>query len=499
MATILVVDDDRAVQEMLRDLLTGDHHDVTTCRDGQQVLPELLKHSYDLLILDVLIPHMNGFVLMEKLRAEPSLKELPVVMLSGIYRSRNHRAEMTSRFGVIDYLDKPINTERLLDLVHRVMGDREPLSTPTASAVSIEPKPTHPKPTPYLPRDPVMTTGEFDLAMLELLPPIKPLAAARLTPLPKPRSAPKPADTELDASLTELLDAVLPPAARTRPKAARREPDVRKVAAPEPEVVNPKIIDTSTQKEQSEVENAVHKAFKPGAFLLQGSLAKMPVPALMGHLWHERASGGLLLRREGVKKIVYLREGDPYLVKSNLVSECLGQVLLRERLINEAQCEASVAQMKQSGQHQGEILVAMGALTERNLSFALDLQLETKLYDTFQWDVGEYRFNATLDIPKAHGTSWTGPMIVAEGLRRTFGEARLEELLENLMDTPLVQSNETLEDVRTAVNEREAKAIRDLPLPLSPANIIGQLPFSRLENLRLVYALIALQVLTPAG
>ncbi len=130
MPKILVVDDDKAVQEMLADTLREHGYEVHTCRDGKQVLVELERSPYDLLILDVLIPHMNGFVLIEQIRERPDLEDLPVVMISGIYRSRNHRTEMTTRFKVIDYIDKPVPMDRLMDLVERVAGPAIPGSAP---------------------------------------------------------------------------------------------------------------------------------------------------------------------------------------------------------------------------------------------------------------------------------------------------------------------------------------------------------------------------------
>ena len=73
------------------------------------------------------------------------------------------------------------------------------------------------------------------------------------------------------------------------------------------------------------------------------------------------------MRREPTKKIVYLKEGYPIFVKSNLLSECLGRVLVREKMISDEECERSLVQMKdKSGRQQGTVLIEMGAISPHN-------------------------------------------------------------------------------------------------------------------------------------
>ncbi|MBI5511309.1 MAG: response regulator [Deltaproteobacteria bacterium] len=462
MATILVVDDDKAIQEMLKDLLRLHDHDVHTCRDGKQVLAELKRHYYDLMILDVLVPHMNGFVLMEHIRNEEKLKDLPVIMISGIYRSRNHRADMTTKYGVVDYLDKPVSTDRLLDLVARALA---------------------------LPR--TMTRQKFGKSMEEL--------DAELEQL-LPREAAALAEDEPVTLEKKRPDGRPTTKERQRPPVVEDKVQLldRPQIGPATQVkISSKLVDQSAKHERQEVERALKGAFKAEAFMLQGTLGKLAVPAVLGKLWHQRASGGLLLRRDAIKKIIYLKEGNPVQVKSNLVSECLGQILLKERLITKAQCEKSVAAIKETGQKQGEILVQMGALTPKNLAFALDLQLETKLYETFAWETGEYRFNDNLEV--VDGLSelpWTGPMAVAEGIRRTFREARLKALLAPLLDVRL-ELGGAIDDVAAAFPEKEQQAIATLALGKTTAQILGRLGLVALEAQRLVYTLLTLGILRP--
>src|SRR6185503_1590158 len=124
----------------------------------------------------------------------------------------------------------------------------------------------------------------------------------------------------------------------------------------------------------------------------QGDLRITPFPVLLHRLFKDRASGALLLVRDPVKKIVYFRNGFPVYVKSNLLSECLGKVLVRERLISDIQCRESLRLLQETKRQQGSLLIQMGALSQQNLIYRLQLQLRTKPYDIFSCPGGEYRF-----------------------------------------------------------------------------------------------------------
>jgi CheY-like chemotaxis protein len=456
MPRILVVDDDRAVQEMLVDLLTAEGYEVSACRDGKQVLFELSHQKYDLLILDVLVPHMNGFVLIEKIRQNPDLESLPVIMVSGIYRSRNHRTEMTARFKVIEYLDKPIHTDRLLGLVKSAAG------APTGDGLA------------PLAAEP---SGEW-------------VNSAEIISLGEPSQGKKAEPVVTLSSPKEL------PVTLTKPKRRESLGKGQPKAEPPPDE---KIVDLSARQEKKAVEEEARHSFKTSAFVMQGQIKKLPVVAILGKLWHERATGGLLLRNADVKKIVYLKAGDPVSVKSNLVGECLGQILLRERLINKQECEASIEAMKKTGQRQGEILVQMGCLTPKNLEFALGLQVETKLFETFVWEAGEYRFNNAVEIPGGdRPLGWTGPSVVAEGIRRTFDETRLRSLMLPVIDVPLAYEASARDLDLLHLNEREQKAAAAIISGKNTRQLVDSLPMDPPDALRLVYTLVVLELLKPA-
>ncbi len=157
--------------------------------------------------------------------------------------------------------------------------------------------------------------------------------------------------------------------------------------------------ETPLQNHPPGAQGQVPTPFDPARVPLQGRLQRAPIASLLARLARARATGSLLLRKEQVKKIVYLERGVPRAVKSNLLYECLGRMLVREGQLREEDCEHSVERLKVEKRAQGEILIEMGAMAPEHLEHALARQFDEKLYDVFSWEEGLYRFRAD-ELPK---------------------------------------------------------------------------------------------------
>jgi tetratricopeptide (TPR) repeat protein len=135
---------------------------------------------------------------------------------------------------------------------------------------------------------------------------------------------------------------------------------------------------------------------------VSGSLARMPFPFLLHHLHGLRADGVLHVVDGKKRKWVQLRNGQAVAVRSNMVSECLGNLLVRSGRIDLTVAAESRRRM-QAGQLQGEILVAMEALSEREISAALADQADEKFLEIFAWEGGEFRFERESRLHKCNG------------------------------------------------------------------------------------------------
>ena len=111
MAHILIVDDDEAVRELLKQALAHAGHTSDEARNGSEGLELARQRPYALVILDRSMPRMNGLEVLQIFRASPALKALKVLMCT----SANRISEIDEAFaaGADDYLTKPIDLGRL--------------------------------------------------------------------------------------------------------------------------------------------------------------------------------------------------------------------------------------------------------------------------------------------------------------------------------------------------------------------------------------------------
>src|SRR6266851_10387579 len=111
--TILVVDDDMELSDGLRAVLEKQGHRVLQARDGQQGKQLIYQHHPDLVILDMMMPRMGGYPVLEHFKGKTDAP--PIIMITANEGSR-HKA-YAEYLGVVDYIRKPFAMERLLESV----------------------------------------------------------------------------------------------------------------------------------------------------------------------------------------------------------------------------------------------------------------------------------------------------------------------------------------------------------------------------------------------
>jgi CheY-like chemotaxis protein len=111
---VLVVDDDAAARELVMRYLEKDGHRVLLAGDGDEGLRLAREMRPDLITLDVMMPRMNGWTMLEKLREDPALAAIPVVLLTVV----DHEDQALAS-GAKELLTKPIDRERLAAVVNK--------------------------------------------------------------------------------------------------------------------------------------------------------------------------------------------------------------------------------------------------------------------------------------------------------------------------------------------------------------------------------------------
>jgi CheY-like chemotaxis protein len=121
---ILVVDDDPDILEGIISVLKSQPYRLQTARDGHQCLEMIGKKMPDLLLLDLLIPKMDGFAVIRELRKNPWYAELPIIVLTAVLEDaarRRYELELGTEMQVQDYLEKPVAPAELLRHVNQVL------------------------------------------------------------------------------------------------------------------------------------------------------------------------------------------------------------------------------------------------------------------------------------------------------------------------------------------------------------------------------------------
>ena len=117
---ILVVDDEETVLFVFTTHLNAAGYDVVTASSGKAGLAAVEQESPDLVLLDVMMPEMNGFAVCRAIRDNPAWKKLPVVMITGLHGEAD--AQEGRQSGATDFMTKPVDYDDLTKRVRKFIG-----------------------------------------------------------------------------------------------------------------------------------------------------------------------------------------------------------------------------------------------------------------------------------------------------------------------------------------------------------------------------------------
>jgi len=316
-------------------------------------------------------------------------------------------------------------------------------------------------------------------------------------------------ETPLDtSSLLALMLERLPPGTGTGDASANppraQAPDVAGLVA----ALDGVLSDPVQQRERRKVERAA-KSIAGEKLEMQGTLKRVPFARLLRRLYAQKATGSLLLLRDGTKdatkKIVAFEGGYPVSVKSNVLAECLGQILVSRKLISDKALAESVARMKTEKRQQGQILVEMGALSPYNLQRALVEQVETKLLEVFAWPDGKFMFKESdtslEDTSPGSSLRLERPpaALVFEGIRRHYGEARQRAVLDAYVRQSVELNPDPVVRLQDVTTDPTALAyINSIDGTESIAEILARAPIAEDEARLLLVALSEAGMITHA-
>ncbi len=132
--TILVIDDEADIREIVRLYLSEEGYDILEASNGQEGILKAQQENPDLIVLDIMLPGINGFEVAKHLKDDPNTQDIPIIILSVLAQDSQYRQ------GIFDYISKPFRQEDLVATVRKVLSkvDRK-ISRKTVMVVDDDP------------------------------------------------------------------------------------------------------------------------------------------------------------------------------------------------------------------------------------------------------------------------------------------------------------------------------------------------------------------------
>jgi two-component system alkaline phosphatase synthesis response regulator PhoP len=119
---ILVVDDEVYILHILDFILGAEQYDVVTATNGEQALQRVREDKPDLIILDIMMPKLDGYETCRIIKQDDSTKHIPVILLTA--KGRDIDQKLGEEVGASDYITKPFSPTKLIERVQSILGVR---------------------------------------------------------------------------------------------------------------------------------------------------------------------------------------------------------------------------------------------------------------------------------------------------------------------------------------------------------------------------------------
>ncbi len=121
MYKVMVVDDDPSIREVLRIMLDSEGYKIISSDSGEDCMDKLNEVKPDYIFLDIMMPRMDGWEVLSRIKSDESLRDIPVSMLTA--RTLNSETLKRPDMGVlVDYISKPFRKEDILETLRQVLG-----------------------------------------------------------------------------------------------------------------------------------------------------------------------------------------------------------------------------------------------------------------------------------------------------------------------------------------------------------------------------------------
>jgi len=436
--TVLVIDDSPTILKVVQLVLTKAGFDVETAADGEAGLAAAKTVDPDVILLDFVMPRMNGYQVCRSLAGDESLKDIPVVLMSAKGDQVGER--FVKVMGIVDYITKPFSPEAITAVVQHTIGK-----------YSLRAKEEHTKP----------ILGTADIAADEADDESDGNRAERAASLEKVRDGISQVVAARVAGLFSLADAArddndgsnghsdshVPTDAAAIADAARAALDDETLAA---------LLRTAGSLFSRSDDDPV----------LSGNLQVVPIAEVLQLLDAQRQSGILYVSRAGGTVEIYFRNGAVDLAIAEGVSEefLLGRFIIEASLMTKEDFEGFLESRAPGSKLIGSQLVKLGYVSADDLKTALQKQTTELIYEILRWNYGTFRFRATRDMPAQAveaGLALDVEGILMEGFRRVDEWHLIEREVDNF-DLVFLRNEDAVAQMGRGRLTREELAVLEL-------------------------------------
>jgi DNA-binding response OmpR family regulator len=441
-ARILVVDDSPTIRRVVGAILERHGYVPTYAEDGQKALEQLRQGGADLVLVDFVMPRMNGYQFCMSLRRDDALRETPIVLMSA--KGDRIRGKFVQQTGAVDAITKPFDARSLVAVVQSALEKRDKR---------------------------------------------EPGAEVRLEP-----------DEELNSSPSQVEAGL----ARTEASAARVSEHLSKLFFTElrrfgVEVEASTLVSVFARSLSKDAGAELLALLLDSEFassdreVLAGDLAAVSIAEILQLLDMQRKTGTLTVSHKHARITFFLRGGAlDFATYAGLPEEfLLGRYLVQAGALSRSDLEQGLSESQRTGEILGEHLVRTQALREDQLRPALSGQTSELVYEVVRWRTGRFRFtkDAEGELAKKARLGLTTAGLVMEGFRRV-DEWRLIEGTFEFSDVFLRDDIALGKLGPSDLTQRERRVLQEIDGERSIAQIIDDLEFGSFETCKLLYRLV---------
>lgn len=475
-ASVLVIDDSPTICKVVQLVLTKGGFDVRTAPDGELGIEMARERRPDVILLDFVMPRMNGYQVCRALAEEDGLKSVPVVLMSAKGDQVGER--FVKVMGIVDYITKPFSPEAILAVVTHVLEKQQAASE--AGDDDKEPL------LPELEEEDLISAAE---AIVE--------AADQAT------AARREALEDVRTSVaSRILQRFIDTADDVDDKSALADEETQERLR---ETIRGALDDGALEAILSAVRATSPELVAGPDAVLTGDLRVVPLAEVLQLLAVQHQGGILTVSRSqgssAAKVDVYFRNGKIDLASAAGVSEefLLGRFIVEAKLMSREDLELFLRSRGDAPTKLfGAQLVKLGYVTEAELKQVIAQQTSELVYEILRWKSGRFTFRAAKELPPVALDASLGLAVdglLMEGFRRVDEWHLIEREVDNF-DTVFLRNEDALAQIGRGRLTREELTVLELVNGKhSVKDIIRQSRMGSFDVTKMLYRLLSIKLI----